>query len=1001
MAAAKQSARMALALIACLLSMAFALADETIITPDATVQPKSLTVVLDDNYPPYIYRDAEGRLQGILKDSWDLWQTRTGIKVNLLATDWGRAQSIMQTGGADVIDTMFTTPERQKLYDFSAPYATIEVPIFFHRSISGIVGPDSLKGFTIGVKDGDACIDYLQSHGLADYQRYPSYEELIQGAVRQEVRVLCIDKPPALFYLHRLGLADEFRHSPPLYVGAFHRAVAKGRVELLREVEAGFTQITAAERQAIEARWFGTPVPVWGGSRFAPYGFSALLSIGVLALLMGLWTLTLRRRVATRTADLSAALVALRQANAQAERSRDDLAATLEAIPDLMFEVDSEGRYLDYRARRIDLLAAPPERIIGHTVDEMLPPAAAAIAMSALKEAAVKGSSHGAQIMLPLAVGDHWFELSIARKPMAAGTLDRFIVLSRDITERKQAAQKLALVSFALDHVREAAYLADRQGRFHYVNAEACRVTGRSREELLALRVIDIDADCRTQAQWDNSWEQTQAQRTQLFESRHTTADGRAFPVEVNANYFEFGGQGYILGLVRDITERKQAEEQIHNLAYFDALTGLPNRRLLQDRLQHALVSANRNREYGALMILDLDHFKVINDTRGHDIGDRLLIEVAQRLRTSVRQEDTVSRLGGDEYVVMVEGLGRSESAAIAEAEAIAEKIRAALNLSYLLDDGRGGTNAYLNTPSIGITLFHGSENSPDVLLKQSDLALYQAKDAGRNAIRFFSPAMQSAIDSRTALEEALRQGILNKEFHLYYQPQFDGAGRLLGAEALLRWLPSGQAAVPPGQFIPLAEETGLILPIGLWVLETACAQIKAWEADPRSRHLDLAVNVSARQFKQPDFVQHVAAILAHTEADPTRLKLELTEGVVLANIDEVIGRMQALKALGIGFSLDDFGTGYSSLSYLKRLPLDEVKIDQSFVRDITHDPNDAAIVRAILAMSRTLGLHVVAEGVETSEQHSFLRDNGCPAYQGYLLGRPLPIADWAALLEK
>ncbi|MEW6120356.1 MAG: EAL domain-containing protein [Pseudomonadota bacterium] len=450
------------------------------------------------------------------------------------------------------------------------------------------------------------------------------------------------------------------------------------------------------------------------------------------------------------------------------------------------------------------------------------------------------------------------------------------------------------------------------------------------------------------------------------------------------------------IAIVEDISEQQRSEAEIRHLAFYDPLTHLPNRRLLMDRLGQALVASRRSQAYGTLMILDLDHFKRINDTQGHDIGDRLLVEVALRIAACLRREDTVSRLGGDEYVVMLEGLGPSEVAAAAEAEHIAEKIRLTLGQPYMLG---GSESEYYSTTSIGLTLFSGRDDSPESLLKQADVALYQAKDAGRNAIRFFSPAMQAAIDTRASLEAALRRGLDKGEFLLHYQPQVDQSGRLIGAEALLRWQPSGQAVVSPAQFIPLAEESGLIVAIGQWVLHTACAQLKDWANDPRTHGLQLAVNVSARQFHQPDFVAQVRRSLLASGADPTRLKLELTENVVLDNIESVVERMHELDQLGIGFSLDDFGTGYSSLSYLKRLPLDMIKIDQSFVRDVPDDPNDAAIVRAILAMSRSLGLQAIAEGVETEAQRDFLMENGCTAFQGYLFGRPMPIGDWTNLL--
>jgi diguanylate cyclase (GGDEF)-like protein/PAS domain S-box-containing protein len=453
-------------------------------------------------------------------------------------------------------------------------------------------------------------------------------------------------------------------------------------------------------------------------------------------------------------------------------------------------------------------------------------------------------------------------------------------------------------------------------------------------------------------------------------------------------------GDGVYLGRrvsVRDITARMENEERIRQLANFDGLTGLPNRRMLLGRLGQAMAASQRSGEFAALMLLDLDHFKTLNETLGHEVGDRLLIEVARRIVACLRREDSVARLGGDEFVAVLEDLGPDEAGAANQAEAAAEKVRAAFAQPFDLVDG----GSQHSTPSIGITLLRGSGTSAEVLLKQAEVALYQAKDAGRDAVRFFNPAMQAAVDWRAAMENALRVAVERGELQLHYQPQVDQASRVIGAEALLRWRRPEFGPVAPAEFIPLAEETGLILPIGQWVLDTACAQISAWRARPETRSLQLAINVSARQFHQADFVEQVRDTLARFDLDPGLLKLELTESVVLHNVDAVVARMEAIKALGVRFSLDDFGTGYSSLSYLKRLPIDQLKIDQSFVRDITDDPGNAAIVRAILAMSRSLGLEVVAEGVETEAQRAYLGEHGCQVFQGYLYGRPMPIADW------
>ena len=435
-----------------------------------------------------------------------------------------------------------------------------------------------------------------------------------------------------------------------------------------------------------------------------------------------------------------------------------------------------------------------------------------------------------------------------------------------------------------------------------------------------------------------------------------------------------------------DISNLKVAESEIHNLPFYDPLTSLPNRRLLLNRLEKAGAAGKRNGQYGALLLIDLDNFKTLNDTQGHDIGDRLLVEVAERLKSCIREGDTAARQGGDEFVVMLEELGNDQAAAGVLAETVAEKIHASLNAPYKLT---GEVEDY-RSASIGISLFIGQDKTIEALLKQADIALYMAKDAGRNAIRFFDNAMQVALDQRARLEAGLRQAINRKEFVLHVQPQVNADRQLIGAETLLRWQPPGEAMIPPGDFIPLAEETGLILPIGLWVLDTACAYLRVWAEHPATRDLYLAVNVSARQFRQPEFVGQVREALQRHSVSPRRLKIELTESLLLDNVEEVVAKMRSLREIGVRFSLDDFGTGYASLAYLKRFPFDQLKVDRSFISDITTDPDSAAIVRAILAMGQALRLKVVAEGVEVDAQHTFLIEHGCRLFQGYLFGRPL-----------
>jgi len=457
---------------------------------------------------------------------------------------------------------------------------------------------------------------------------------------------------------------------------------------------------------------------------------------------------------------------------------------------------------------------------------------------------------------------------------------------------------------------------------------------------------------------------------------------------------------GFALWYLNRLAQARQALAasiaEIEQLAFFDPLSGLPNRRLLMERLQHALTTSARSGRHGALLFLDLDHFKTLNDTLGHDVGDLLLQEVARRLKACVRLEDTVARLGGDEFVIMLEDLAQQPHDAAALARRVGEKILEQLNQRYWL-----GAQEYHNTPSIGATLFGGANLDANDLLKQADIAMYQVKSQGRNALCFFDPQMQVDISARAQLESDLRAALTGRQFELYYQPQITLAGRVVGAEVLIRWRHPLRGMVSPAEFIPAAEESELILRIGHWVLVTACEQLARWQSSPAYSALQLSVNVSARQFRQAGFVTEVADVLRDAGIRPNRLKLELTESLVLDNVDDTILKMGQLKALGVHFSVDDFGTGQSSLSYLTRLPLDQLKIDQSFVRNIGIQRNDGVIVQTIIGMARNLGLEVIAEGVETQAQQDFLALHGCTVYQGYLLGRPTPLPEFETLLAR
>jgi diguanylate cyclase len=572
---------------------------------------------------------------------------------------------------------------------------------------------------------------------------------------------------------------------------------------------------------------------------------------------------------------------------------------------------------------------------------------------------------------------------------LVATVAQRHLALVRQLRQSEQQLRRM------LETTQEGFWMADCTYRTLEVNSALCAMLARQRGAIIDHNLLDYLTEADRPA-FLAAVEQRGDSATRRFEIGLLRPDGNSLACEfsVSAMLDEDGNVSGLVALITDITQRKLAEEQIRNLAFFDVLTQLPNRRLLLDRLQHALSGSQRSGQYGAILFLDLDNFKSINDTQGHDVGDLLLSEVAKRLQASVREGDTVARLGGDEFVVLLEDLHRELPIAATQVKTVSEKLLVAINQPISIQ-GR----EFHSTPSIGISLFRGQETSIDELLKRADVAMYQAKDAGRNTIRFFDPAMQAGLDARIALLADLRQALPQQQFYLDYQAQVDLHGRVFGAEVLLRWRHPQRGLISPAEFIPLAEESNLILNIGYWVLHTACMQIQVWQDNPAARHLRLAVNVSARQFRQPDFVQQVKTLLHESGINPAQLKLELTESLVLDNVADSIAKMQALKQLGVGFSMDDFGTGHSSLSYLKQLPLDQLKIDQSFVRDIATDPNDAAIVQTIIVMAKSLGLDVIAEGVETRAQLEFLRDRGCPAFQGYLFSRPVALTKFEVLL--
>jgi diguanylate cyclase (GGDEF)-like protein/PAS domain S-box-containing protein len=591
-------------------------------------------------------------------------------------------------------------------------------------------------------------------------------------------------------------------------------------------------------------------------------------------------------------------------------------------------------------------------------------------------------------------------ELRCHRGPLD-GNCAHMEMLSQDYERaiQQQKAARDALDEAAqhtltiLDNMLDGVLTINRNGLIEAFNKAACGIFGYGADEVLGRNVGMLTPE---------SYIGERDPQLPLFKTAGSNylvgkpremlgkrKDGTIFPISLAISKIARAGRPTFVAVVRDITERRQREEEIQRLAFFDPLTQLPNRRLLLDRLKRTQMNSARAEQHGALMFLDLDHFKLLNDTMGHDLGDELLQQVAARLKTCVREGDTVARLGGDEFVMLLEGLGQSSHESAANAEAVASKILGALGQPYQL---RG--YPYDSTPSIGIVVFKGDGQSTDELLKKADVAMYRAKAAGRNTARFFDPAMQATVSAQAALEHDMRRGLERREFLLLYQFQVNAQGIPIGAEALLRWNHTSRGVVPPAQFINLAEESNVGHLLGQWVLETACNQLAQWADQDVTAHWTLAINVSPSQFADAEFVSNITQALTRSGARPDLLTLELTERLLMNDTTDTQYKMNAIKALGVRFSLDDFGTGYSSLLHLQRLPLDQLKIDQSFVHALLTQSGEASVARSVVALGHSLGLTVIAEGVETAAQRNQLAALGCDAFQGFYFGRPTPVGE-------
>lgn len=723
---------------------------------------------------------------------------------------------------------------------------------------------------------------------------------------------------------------------------------------------------------------FATAIAVW---RIIPVALTApsAQQLQVLNRALANSHAELEERVQLRTAELTSAL-----------NESHRLAEALDHIPAFVYIKDIDGRYVYANRMTLDFFKCDLNSL--PSVDERIFFSPKALdRIKALDKRLLEGQEDVCEEIEAVSQDGKKHIFWQIKTPIYEGdppSVWGLCGISTDITDIKNAESSLRIAATAFES-SDGIMITDAERLILQVNSAFTKITGYQPDDVVGKDPKILSSGRHDHLFYRELWDKINTEGTWCGEIWNRRKNGEVYPerMTISAVKDKEGVVTNYVSVFTDISESKASSEQIEHLAFYDSLTNLPNRLLLLDRMRQAFSVSSRTGKKGALLFIDLDHFKVLNDTLGHSTGDLLLQLQAQRLSNCVRAGDTVARFGGDEFVVVLEALDENATEAALIAENIANKILTALH-----EPCEFGTHQYQSTSSIGISLFNGEDLELEELLKQADISMYQAKKAGRNTLRFFDPTMQEKLSIRAGLESELRYAIDKSQLELYYQVQVDDNARLVGVEALIRWMHPERGIVSPGDFIPIAEESALIMDIGHWVINTACKQLARWSVSEETNHLIIAINVSAHQFRALDFVDSVRSALTINKIDGSRLKLELTESVILEDVDEVIAKMHALKSLGVKLSLDDFGTGYSSLSYLKKLPLDQVKIDQSFVRDLAYDPNDAIMVKTIIDLANNFRINVIAEGVETELELDMLKDYGCRLYQGYLFGKPVPI---------
>ncbi|HEX9173733.1 MAG TPA: EAL domain-containing protein [Telluria sp.] len=941
----------------------------------AVNQPQIVRVGIYAN-PPKIYLNDQGQADGILVDVLRKLAEEEGWQLEFVSCEWERCLRGLEQGELDLLPDVAWSEARSRTLDFHRTPALHSWSQVYRRANVPIVSMLDLRGKRVAVLGGSIqhafFEEFARNFGVAPViVPVTSVDEAFTLVERGQAEALVASNYAAAVH----GLDPDVVETPLMFQPArLFFATGKGRNAPLlaaidrrlepwqRDPQSVYFEIL--EKWRVHGTRTRIPAYVW----WAAAALTGLLAIAtLLAVLM-------RRQVRRKTGAL--------------RDSEQRMATILDTVDSLIYIKDANYRYAYANRALCEFFGRKNADIIGKRDTDMFEAPVAA----ALRDNDAQAMQGGTRVVAEEFVLDaHGRQITVlsTKVPLCRtdGSVYGLCGISIDISARRMAEESNRVAATVFQS-EEGMMVVRPDCLIQKVNHAFVVMTGFTEEELAGHPVpwfaLQNDGADARQTVWDLV-ERTGKWQGEIWSRRKA---GELYPawMTITAVRDEHGRTTNYVGTLGDITQQKLAQDEILHLAYYDTLTGLPNRRLLLERLGHCL--QKRSPPTLALLFLDLDNFKDLNDSRGHETGDELLKQVGQRISACTREGDTVARLGGDEFVILLDNVGADADTAAEHAARIGSKILAEVDKPFVI----GGITHH-TTCSIGAALRSEHDVEVEDLMRHGDLAMYEAKKEGRNTMRFFHQEMLADVTYRLALETELRASLSKSEFLLHYQPQVDGEGRMVGAEALLRWNHAKRGIVGPNTFVSIAEKSGLIVPLGRWVLRTACTQLAQWGSMPGLAHLTIAVNVSVREFRHAQFVAETLAILRETGANPARLKLELTESVLIENAGAAIEKMHELKVHGIRFALDDFGTGYSSLSYLKLLPLDQLKIDRSFVRDVLVDPDDAAIARSIVALAKALGLGIIAEGVETESQRAFLLGIGCDCAQGYLFGRPMEVA--------